>query len=186
MLSGRRTAYTLIIFTVYSRLPTPPRTLDFIRMPCLWGRHDNSQIFVPLLVLDATTVAANPADPLAGVAPSNPPVFRALVDTGAQRTMISPDVVARLGLNPIGRIPVRSAGGTIVHHDGYLFYVAFVVQNQPLSGTAAGSVLYTLGKPIWGPEIPSTGGSFDVLMGMDVISSGSLKIEGDGTFSWSW
>lgn len=100
--------------------------------------------------------------------------------------MISPDVVARLSLSPIGKIPVRSAGGTVVHHNRYLFHVAFVVQNQPLSGTTAGSVLYTLGTLIWGPEIPSTGGSFDVFMGMDVISSGSLKAEGDGTFSWSW
>jgi hypothetical protein len=155
-------------------------------MPCLWGRHNNSQIFVPLLVLDATVVAANPANPLAGAAQSTPPVFRALVDTGAQRTMISPDVVSRLGLNPIGKIPVRSAGGTVVHHDGYPFNVAFVVTNPAIGGGIGGSMLYTLGKPIWGPEIPSTGGSFDVLMGMDVISSGSLKIEGDGTFSWSW
>ena len=136
-------------------------------------------------MLDATAVATNPTDPLPGVSTTNPPVFRALVDTGAQKTMISPDVVSRLGLNPIGKIPVRSAGGTVVHHDGYLFHVAFVVQNQPLSGTTRGSVLYTLGKPIWGPEIPATGGSFDVLMGMDVISSGSFKVEGDGTFSWS-
>jgi hypothetical protein len=162
------------------------QTPDFIRMPCLWGRHNNSQIFVSLLVLDATSVATNPTNPLAGIAPSNPPVFTALVDSGAQRTMISPAVVARLGLNPIGKIPVRSAGGTIVHHDGYLFNIAFVVPNQPVGGSTSGSVLYTLGKPIWGPEIPATGGSFDVLMGMDVISSGSLKIEGDGTFSWSW
>jgi hypothetical protein len=155
-------------------------------MPCLWGRHNNSQLFVPILVLDATVVASNPGNPLAGLAPATPPVFTALVDTGAQRTMISPNVVARLNLNPIGKIPVRSAGGIVVHHDGYLFYVGFVVQNQPLGGLTAGSVLYTLGKPIWGGEIPATGGSFDVLMGMDIISSGSLKIEGDGTFSWSW
>lgn len=100
--------------------------------------------------------------------------------------MISPDVVTRLSLNPIGKIPVRSAGGTVVHHDGYLFNVAFIVTNPTIGGQIGGSLLYTLGKPIWGPEIRSTGGSFDVLMGMDVISSGSLKIEGDGTFSWSW
>lgn len=55
---------------------------DFIHMPCLWGRHNNSQIFVPLLVLDATVVATNPGNPLAGVAPTTPPVFTALVDTG--------------------------------------------------------------------------------------------------------
>ena len=133
--------------------------------------------------MDATIVASNPENPLAAVPSGNPPIFTALVDAGAQRTMISPSVVSRLSLNPIGKIPVRSAGGTVVHH------VGFVVQNQLLGGSAAGSILYTLGKPIWGSEIPATGGAFDVLMGMDInghLSSGSLKIEGDGTFSWSW
>lgn len=112
----------------------------------------------------------------------------ALIDTGAEKTMISPTVVSTLGLNPIGKIPVRSAGGTVIHHDGYLFHVAFAVPHAATGtgGIASAGVLYTLAKPIWGPEIPSTGGNFEVLMGMDVIGTGSLKIEGNGTFSWSW
>src|SRR5712692_6142038 len=157
-------------------------------MPCLWGRHNNSQVFVALLVLDATNVAANPANPLAGVTLSNPPLFTALVDTGAEKTMISPNVVTRLGLNPIGKIPILSSGGNIVHLDGYLFHIGFAVPSSPIGsppGAAPQPLLYTLAKPIWGAEIPYTGGSFDVLMGMDIISTGSLKIEGDGTFSWS-
>jgi hypothetical protein len=145
---------------------------------------------VPLLVLDATVVAANPADLLAGVSPAGAPVFTALVDTGAQKTMVSPNVTSRPSLNPIGKIPILTAGGNVVHRNAYLFHVAFAVQNRAFaaSGLSAApqGLIFTLAKPIWGAEIPSTAGSFDVLMGIDVIGTGSLKIEGDGTFSWSW
>lgn len=81
-------------------------------MPCLWGQHNKSQVFLSLLILDATNVTTNPANPLTGITLANLPSFAALIDTGAERTMISPNVVAKLGLNPIGKIPILSAAET--------------------------------------------------------------------------
>jgi hypothetical protein len=39
--------------------------------------------------------------------------------------------------------------------------------------------------PVYGGELP-VGAGFDVLLGMDILSSGSLKIEGSGHYSFSF
>jgi hypothetical protein len=46
--------------------------------------------------------------------------------------------------------------------------------------------LHLINIPIQGAEFDAGQGGFDVLLGMDVISTGSLKVEGDGSFSWAW
>ncbi|MCX7362673.1 MAG: hypothetical protein NTV97_12560 [Alphaproteobacteria bacterium] len=114
--------------------------------------------------------------------------FKALIDTGAQRTMISPNVVSTLKLSAVGKIPIGGVGPTVHFHNACLFHVAFVVPpfGQNLApGQAVQSVAFILPQSIHGGEIPNTGGRFDVLLGMDVISHGSLKIEGNGQFSFS-
>jgi hypothetical protein len=58
---------------------------------------------------------------------------------------------------------------------------------QPVAaGGGVGTMIFILPPPIHGGEITSTGGQFDVLLGMDVISTGSLAVEGIGTFSFSF
>ena len=123
-----------------------------------------------------------------GVAIPNVQMFKALVDTGASGTCITPQTAMKVGLTPVGKIPIQGVGG-IKHHNNYLFYLGFTVMvMQPAVTSAAGSPvageLHLLPIPIQGAEIDA-GGAFDVLLGMDVISI-SLKIEGDGTFSWAW
>lgn len=158
-------------------------------MPCLWGTHNNSQVFIDVGIFDASTLNLAGAQPVGGnIAP--PKMFKALIDTGAQKTMISTNVVTTLGMKSVGKIGIQGVGPNVHYHNGYLFHVAFVIAlvtpGQIVSpGQQVNAVIYMQPTPIYGAEITSTGGVFDVLLGMDVIGTGSLKIEGNGTFSFS-
>lgn len=161
-------------------------------MPCIWGQHNNSQLFIEVGIIDAlrwnAAVAVLP--PATGPLPKT---YRALIDTGAQRTMISTALIRAEKLTAIGKMPLRGIGPVPTWHNAYLFHVQFHVPFVP-GGRAALTpgtpvhiqiVVHTNSAPIHGAEIAS-GGGFDILLGMDVISTGSLKVEGNHTFSWSF
>ena len=158
-------------------------------MPCLFGSHNNTQVFLDVSILDVSSVS------IVGNIFVNPPAstpitFRALVDSGATKTMISADVASKLNMVSIGRVAAQGVGSTITYHNGYLFHVAFLIPivapGQIIApGTQIQATLHVFPTPIYGGEI-SSGRGFDVLLGMDVISCGSLKIEGSGTFSFSF
>jgi hypothetical protein len=117
-------------------------------------------------------------------------MFRALVDTGAQKTMISPNVIKTLSLPPLGKILISGVGPTAHFHNGYLFYVAFVmpvlVPGQVMvPGQQVPAIVNIHQDPVYGAEIPSTNGHFDVLLGMDIIATGQLVV-GQGIFSFSY
>jgi len=159
-------------------------------MPCIWGTHNRSQIFLDVAIIDAATVANVTPGPNAPVL-QNPPLFKALVDTGAQSTMISPNVATTMGLTPIGQIPIQGVGPSVTYHNAYLFHVAFVIpllhMGQPIpAGGGVRTVIFILPPAIYGGEITSAGGTFDVLLGMDAIAAGSFHVEGNGTFSFSF
>jgi len=155
-------------------------------MPCIWLRHNTSQIFM--------AVAIVPVLPGGGVVvPSNPVIANALVDTGATTTGISANCAVRAGLTPIGRIPIHGVGGT-VNQNSYLFHVGFpfafppgvLAPNHPPPSAGQQQLqVHILDKVIHGCEFhaPPT---FEVLLGMDVISTGTLVIQGDGNFSFSF
>lgn len=159
-------------------------------MPVIWGNHNNSDIFLAVGIIDANIVAP-PAPGLAIGGHIPPPqMFKALVDTGAQKTMISTNVINILGLSPLGKILVSGVGPTAHYHNGFLFHVAFVTPviapGQIIApGAPVPAIVNTLAAPVYGAEIPSTGGLFDVLLGMDVIATGTL-IVGPGVFSFSY
>lgn len=102
--------------------------------------------------------------------------------------MVSADVVSAVGLNPIGKIPLQSIGPEITYHDGYLFHVAFTFQLPPgIVAPPPGSAqthTFVYGLPIYGAELGGSVTSFDVLLGMDIVGTGSLKVDGDGSFSF--
>ena len=91
-------------------------------------------------------------------------------------------------MTPRGKILVSGVGPMAHYHNGYLFHVAFIVPIMP-SGQiiAAGvpshvQVMVNIHKDvIYGAKIPSTGGLFDVLLGMDVLSSGLLWCKADSS-----
>ena len=105
--------------------------------------------------------------------------------------MISPNVVNTLGLRPRGKILVSGVGPRAHYHNAYLFHVAYVVPPVPPTQAMQGG---TLNIPtsinvqkdaIYGAEIPSTGGLFDVLLGMDILTCGLLVVQ-NGQFSFSY
>ena len=155
-------------------------------MPVLWGRHDWSQVFLSVVVLGA----AEADRARAGWTPAKVQFCKALIDTGAMSTCLSKRIAEQIGLAPIGKVPVHSVSG-LQHHNSYLFYVGFSVVPLRAESVASGPPetsppeIQVLPIPIQGVELDS-GHDFDVLLGMDVIATGSLKIEGDGTFSWAW
>jgi hypothetical protein len=121
---------------------------------------------------------------------STPPpnTFQALIDTGAQATMISTNVVQTLNLMPTGKRAIQGVGHNVTYHNEYLFRVAFIfsVSTMGQTGTTgAGAAAVYSSPPIHGAELTLTNIGFDVLLGMDIIGAGSLKIEGNGTFSFS-
>jgi len=157
-------------------------------MPCLWGQHNNSQIFMDIGILDASSI--NQLTP-AGLLAQAPQQFRALVDTGAQGTMISPKVVSALGLVSVGKMQVQGVGPNASYHNAYIFHVAFLLPviapgQAPVPGTMIQVQVHCLAAPIYGAELPIPNANFDVLLGMDVLATGSLKIEGNGSFSFSF
>jgi hypothetical protein len=160
-------------------------------MPCLWLQHNNSQLFISVAIIDAGALPPLHAAPAMAALPR---MFVALVDTGAQRTMISTNVVNTLGLQPQGQIQLQGVGPNFTWHNAYLFHVAFTV---PVVGPAAPPLppghlqvqIHVNSNVVYGGELPFPAGTrspFDVLLGMDILSSGSLKMEGSGHFSFSF
>jgi hypothetical protein len=112
--------------------------------------------------------------------------FTALIDTGATATCISPRAANSVGLRPLGKVRVRGAAG-IQYHNYYAFHVGFPSPQHAPPGQHAAVRTYVFHLLIQGSELaigPVAG--FDVLLGMDVIGSGSLAVEGIGTFSFSF
>lgn len=87
-------------------------------MPCIWGQHNNSQLFVPVAILPPTVSQAT------GHYPGPSIVVNALVDTGATTTGITAKYAGQLQFQPVGKVPIHGVGG-VQHQNSYLFKVAF-------------------------------------------------------------
>jgi hypothetical protein len=159
-------------------------------MPCIWGQHNGSQLLLSVAILPALTGIIQGA-------PYNGEVVavKALVDTGATTTAISQKHAARIKLQPVGKVPIQGVGG-IQNHNSYLFLVAFPFALPPgvtlagLPPPGPGQVqgqIQVLERAIQGCDFP--GGSsadFQVILGMDVLRTGSLVVQGNNTFSFSF
>ena len=85
---------------------------------------------------------------------------RAIWDTGTSTTVISPAVAEKLGLQPVGDMSMKGLGG-IQHSWITIAYLRFP------NGIVAGPFYMAV------HDLPST----DVLIGMDIISMGTFKLE---------
>ena len=150
-------------------------------MPCIWGTHNKSQLFIPVTVLPVPSGATAPQVPLAG----NLFLFNALIDTGAQSTCISPHVAATVGLQPLGKMQIFGVSGA-QFHNYYLFFVGFPLGAFTPSTQQFQGRVDVFDRPIQGAELAIGQAGFDVLLGMDVIGTGSLAVEGSGRYSFSF
>jgi hypothetical protein len=108
--------------------------------------------------------------------------FRALIDTGATSTMIAPRVVTQLGLQQVNKRLYGGLGG-LSWRPGYLFHVAFY-ETPPVDESDISKIRICL-REINGGELLDEH-TFEVLLGMDILTTGNLQITKDGGFSFSF
>jgi hypothetical protein len=156
-------------------------------MPYLHGRHDGRQAIIQVAIIDAAKHLEHKQSSnqiLRGVRP-----FRALIDTGATVTMITSRVIQEAGLQPVNRRKWASADGER-WLPAYLFHVAFYgelvsVGDSEEDGTSQVHKILICKTVINGGEIKDES-SFDVLLGMDILSTGILTVKNDGSYSFEF
>ncbi len=100
--------------------------------------------------------------------------------------MISKRVADQVGLRPTGKGLVFGVHGA-EYVNNYLFQVAFLFASHDPGAETATVTIHVLNKDIEGSELNLGDANFDVLLGMDVLSTCSLSVEGGGgTFSLSF
>ena len=88
-----------------------------------------------------------------------PVVVKAIWDTGAYGSVISPKVAEELGLIPVGVKPIQTANGT---YEAYAYVVDVMLPNRLV---------------IRGVEVSESDLKVcDALIGMDIISMGDMKV----------
>lgn len=116
--------------------------------------------------------------------------YRALIDTGATSTMVATRVVNEQRLQPTSILRYRSKDGES-SVPGYLFRVMFYGDIVALpgdseeDGVSRYDKMHVVPKVIEGGELSVQTG-FDVLLGMDVLTTGTLTIRPDGTFTFTY
>jgi len=147
-------------------------------MPCVSGNyHKGVGAIINVVVIDprAAPTSSN----------LNLRFYRGLLDTGATCTCISTRTAKEVGLVADGLKPMASASG-ITTRKKYLFTLGLpLVEKVDSSGQSASGSIVVPVPEIEGMEF-DTGSQtqFDVLVGMDIIGRGSLKIDFDGHFSF--
>lgn len=153
-------------------------------MPDIVGSHNGSQVFVSVVLLAVDRAGLAP-DPLALSRMAGMQVVRALVDTGAQNTSITPSAAERLGLEPIGSVRVHGVGGSKLHLT-YLFKIGLVDLRVNEFGLESPHI-HMIDREITGAEFDcGPDAAFDILLGMDLLSIGTLTIANTGKFKFSF
>ena len=153
-------------------------------MPDIAGLHNCSQVFVPVVLLPVERFE-DTLDPQWVGKPSNLQVLDALIDTGAQATSITEKAAKKLDLEPDGFMPVHGINGPS-YQPSYIFKIGFVDLQANLLGFQQ-PMIHMLDKEIVGPEFDcGAGADFDVLLGMDVLSIGTLTVSNTGQFRFTF
>lgn len=147
-------------------------------MSLISGAHDGRRVVWDVAVVGVSLSGDPSLGNIRTTSVFSEPV-KALVDTGATSTSISPQAARRLGLTSIGKRDVMTANG-LRRARVYDFQIALI-------GVDAGAApFYVLPKAVSGTELNPDMFAFDILLGMDVISQGDLIIRRDGTFSFEF
>lgn len=155
-------------------------------MPVLKLTRINLQLFVDVLILPLNNVNADQFSfhlQTDGTPTKSPHIFKALVDTGATSSCVSFDCAKKVGLAPIGKVSVQGVHG-VMESNNYAFHVGFIQPVPAEEGQSAFEV-NVLSQQITRTEVKS-GGHFDVLLGMDVLTTGQLVCSGTDTFTFAF
>jgi len=157
-------------------------------MPFVEGEHDGRQAITEVAIIDAARYKEHQQSK--GRIFRGARRFRALIDTGATCTMITSRVVLEAKLGFVNKKLFRIADGIEDWRPAYLFHVAFYGArlqdgDSEEDGISMVDTIYRCTKEINGGEIKDED-SFDVLLGMDVISTGTLTIHPAGKFRFEY
>lgn len=152
-------------------------------MPDIVGRHNGRQVFTPVVLFPVETFEET-IDPTRLSDFPRHQVLRALIDTGATGTCITEAAAKKLSLEPSGVVGVQGVNGAD-YHPSYIFKLGFVdLQADELGYQNPKFDLFE--DEIEGPRFDCGSSDFDVLLGMDVLSKGTLTISKMGTFKFSY
>ena len=139
-------------------------------MPVVEGVHDGRSVVARLVI-------AHPDD----IRLESPISARGLIDTGATVTAVSRDIAETLKLRPEGKRTITNTHGQ-ARSTQYRFRVGLITAagNGRLG---AASLPYLLDDLVFGIDIIA-GASFDVLIGMDILSLGDLCVRRNRTWTF--
>jgi Aspartyl protease len=152
-------------------------------MPDIVGRHDGVRVFTPVILIPFESFDAATKPQGLSSAP-NFQVLRALIDTGAEVTSITDDAARKLKLEPSGVVGVHGVGGAN-YHLSYIFKIGFVDMKEDELGYL-NPHFDLFNEEIEGPQFDCGAEAFDVLLGMDILSKGTLTISNNGSFLFSY
>ena len=136
-------------------------------MPFFSGKFSNKQIVINVLV-GLPYDDSKPPSPFPFM---ENPSYKALIDTGATNTCISPKIIEDLSLIPEGKRPVLTAthetSANLFHVSFYIPIAAQIGKDLRFDAHETSNVEVT---EIMQPN------NFDVLLGMDILASCSLFI----------
>jgi hypothetical protein len=149
-------------------------------MPLIQGHHNGRAAVIPVAIIDVAKYREHKISNASIFKGAKP--FHALIDTGATSTMISPRVVAALGLEQVNQIKFGGLDG-LSWRPAYLFHVGFY-ETPPVDVNDVSNIRICR-KAINGGGL-SDEHTFDVLLGMDVLTTGNLHVDRDGTFKFTF
>ena len=149
-------------------------------MPLIQGYHSGRAAVIPVAIIDVAKYREHKSSNEAIFRGAKP--FHALIDTGATSTMISPRVISALGLQQVNQIRFGGLGG-LLWRPAYLFHVAFY-KTPPGDPNDVSNILICR-KAINGGALTNEH-TFDVLLGMDILTTGTLTVDRDGTFKFEF
>lgn len=106
--------------------------------------------------------------------------YRSLLDTGAQRTMISPRVISDVQLQPTGDGKIIPASGETIDTLEFRIRIDIPIQSGiALPGGKTMPNVVHMGKELDAFELPYQPSGYDVLLGLDFVSLFHLTIYGN-------
>ena len=142
-------------------------------MPCLTNIVHNSAAIIDVVIMPYQIQKSKTDPNKEKFTPMPGKQYKALIDTGADITCITNRVVSQLKMKRTGNRRYNAASGSALQKT-YSFFVNIPIGNTPTPVNFVEE----------GGEVQFGTSSIDVLLGMDVIMKGSLKIDPDGHFSF--